>query len=1762
MEMKEGQEMTKLGMKLTALILAVSLLISPFSETRVYAAEAETQDSMDADEQSERESEAETGTEPERETQSDTESGSVVASEAETEPETESMTEVMTNGITEATTDAISEATSEVTTDITTEPETESTSEATTEIATELTTEDELGIGQESETETEPEPQPDFPCPIELEPENVPYDENQEAFTQKLVNTKRTRSTLPATYDARTEGELPAVRNQGSWGACWSFSLIGAMEVSAIRNQYMTQDEIDLSERHLAYFGYNTGYDALDNANEDTMSSPASYYLANGGNDIRGVIRLMNWNGGAVEAKYPYDTSKLPDALERTSAQDARLYLENAYRYDFAGAIMDKSADGTTTTLNPEKKAEAIKVVKKMITDYGAVSWSYYNDSAYLNTATGAYYNNVGGSGTAKTNHAIMAVGWDDTYAKENFKEGRQPENDGAWIIRNSWGEHSGDNGYLYMSYEDVSLGSGNPVYAFTVCDDTKYDNNYFYGNTAYSSATIAVRRAAQVFQIKSEAAVREKLTAVSFLIGTSDVDYEIQIYKNPDRKDGRVVNPTSGTPMLETPQKGKTGYAGLHTITLETPVTFDTDDYAAIVLTFPNTRPSMYFDRSYTSDAGKQKGVHVLAQGRSFYSANLTAWSDNYANNRTFRINALTVNCDDVVKVPLMKSAEVTEAQNFGQLPQVLVRWSKCTGAEGYQIYRAKDNEPFEQIYTVAPSEREFTDTLSERKEGQYFYQVAAVYPDGAERSDSVSVRVKGVIDAPELTLSAYDGYRAVFTWDETGGADGYELWQISDKGSADENAVRIAEFDADAQRTYTIDTDGWALGNYYYKVCAKHGDEQTAWGEAHINRNLTWKQSSYYKAQFDWLPVEGAASYKLFHKVNGKTFSASANKTSVLMSMQSASYRPCDEHQYYIKAYDAAGKELAVGLYGSSTIVFQMTPDALSIDQMAYDYANTVTITYSGGLGAEKIAVYRSETPLDDGELLTELTADATVASQNAAYNDTVHKGKAYWYHLLPIAARTDGSLVEGQTVASDKILTFPEAALLENVQYDEESEGISLAWNAAKGAEGYRIERSTNQKEFTQIAVAEGGDATAYTDQSAEAGNSYQYRVLSYFTKEDGGTETIPAANALDVKICPKPVAFSSVTEIKRDKEDKQKNRTRIALSWNVSQKARSYAVYRSAVSDEAPDNYVCIAENITAGQYTDSTAEPDKAYSYKLVVTMNGLTSELRKTQADTITTKPALTALTLSEQDIELAEDKELPFKIAPNPAHYPYEKELVWTAYDEQETPLEIVQKNDTLVINGVDGKEVLFIANQTIHAVCASETVRLTLVAAIDEIQTQCSIFVYNNDFWVRGVKDLTYTGVALTQDIEVYNGSRLLTEDVDYTVSYKNNVKVSAGGTSEAKKPAVIVKGKGNYEGTKTFFFEILPEPASDVNKISLTKARVKSIGAFVYQGAAIEPKPVVKIGSKTLSEGTDYRLSYKNNDSVGKAAVVISGINDYKGTKEVSFTINYNIKNDEDGLMRVVLDSQDVPYAKGGAKPKPQVYCGSRLLTEGVDYQLSYKNNKALASLTDKKAPAVIVTGKGSYKGKKEAFFNIVQQDIGVLTLTAKDRVYTGKKGKFTTSFVITDKNGKKLSAGRDYDAKSVVYTYAETGMPVGKTDIVPQKTMLRITVNAKEGGAYCGSVSGVYRVAGYDIGKAKVTVEPQTYTESPITPSSDSGVKVTYKGYKGELTEGVDYEITGYADNEKKGTAKLYIRGLGDFCGTKTVRFKIKTKIFQW
>ena len=141
-----------------------------------------------------------------------------------------------------------------------------------------------------------------------------------------------------------------------------------------------------------------------------------------------------------------------------------------------------------------------------------------------------------------------------------------------------------------------------------------------------------------------------------------------------------------------------------------------------------------------------------------------------------------------------------------------------------------------------------------------------------------------------------------------------------------------------------------------------------------------------------------------------------------------------------------------------------------------------------------------------------------------------------------------------------------------------------------------------------------------------------------------------------------------------------------------------------------------------------------------------------------------------------------------------------------------------------------------------------------------------------------VSAIADQSYMGSALTPAPTVKVGSTILTRNTDYTITYKDNV-----GPGSA---LVTIAGKGNYTGSRTVTFRIIQK--------SLANATVATIANQAYTGAAVTPKPVVKLGGATLKAGTDYTLSYKNNVRAGTATVVITGTGVYGGSKTVTFKI----------------------------------------------------------------------------------------------------------------------------------------------------------------------------------------------------------------------------------------------------------------------------
>lgn len=144
----------------------------------------------------------------------------------------------------------------------------------------------------------------------------------------------------------------------------------------------------------------------------------------------------------------------------------------------------------------------------------------------------------------------------------------------------------------------------------------------------------------------------------------------------------------------------------------------------------------------------------------------------------------------------------------------------------------------------------------------------------------------------------------------------------------------------------------------------------------------------------------------------------------------------------------------------------------------------------------------------------------------------------------------------------------------------------------------------------------------------------------------------------------------------------------------------------------------------------------------------------------------------------------------------------------------------------------------------------------------------------------------EVTGSAIEPVPDL-MYEGAKLdLTRDVDYALVYENNTKP---GTATVTAVALEGEGAKCVNATQSASFEI--------TAIALSKATMKlSQTQFYKTGSAIKPVPVLTYNGKTLTNGTDYILTYKNNTNAGTATVTASAADgsDYTGSRSATFTI----------------------------------------------------------------------------------------------------------------------------------------------------------------------------------------------------------------------------------------------------------------------------
>ena len=361
-------------------------------------------------------------------------------------------------------------------------------------------------------------------------------------------------------------------------------------------------------------------------------------------------------------------------------------------------------------------------------------------------------------------------------------------------------------------------------------------------------------------------------------------------------------------------------------------------------------------------------------------------------------------------------------------------------------------------------------------------------------------------------------------------------------------------------------------------------------------------------------------------------------------------------------------------------------------------------------------------------------------------------------------------------------------------------------------------------------------------------------------------------------------------------------------------------------------------------------------------------------------------------------------------------------------------------------------------------------------------------AVITYNNS--------LTYNGSTLSPAVTVKYGNATLKKNTDYTVAYSNNVNAGTG--------TITITGKGIYGGSvkKTF----------TIKKLGISATAVSGTGNKVYTGSMIKPVPAVKVGGRTLKNGTDFTVSYKNNTEPGTATLKVTGKGNYSGSVSKTFKITARAIND------VEVTVPDTVFTGEQVKPDVVVSYGNYQFTNNSDYTLSFKDNVNIGTAS------VVVTGKNHLSGSRTVTFPIEKADISSTEIAVKDATFTGSAVK---SGVDVRLGNVTLKEGTHYTLSYKNNVNAGTA---------------QVTISGK--GSLEGAVTKSFTIAKADISKASISASG-TY--------APDGVKIGINAKFGNYTlKSSDYSFTAPT---AAGEQTLTISGNGNFSGKATVKCNV-------
>ncbi|MBQ8790372.1 MAG: fibronectin type III domain-containing protein, partial [Ruminiclostridium sp.] len=792
---------------------------------------------------------------------------------------------------------------------------------------------------------------------------------------------------------------------------------------------------------------------------------------------------MMEWVGPFPENEdYPYNSSGDPTIAGKQFTESEWTAILDSQVAQLTGFFSVNSSD-----------PDYIQKIKRLVYTYGGVSMGYHHmgetDTTEnpMNIIEGEHYYYCPFDNSS--NHNIAVVGYDDSIPKEKFtNNGCTPEGDGAWLIKNSWGDYSHNGGYFWMSYYDKSINTAY-AYDFAMEGDADYYDNLITMDGAPSTVSVSYGKpmvhSAAVFTAEKE----EIIKAASFYATTTVLtDAEVMLYLNPEEG-----NPSSGT------------LAATGTITIDTPgsytvnfpkgVSVNKGDKYAVVLK-QETRNGETVSASYESrKPSTDTQFQVVANcnpGESYISYSGEYWNDSIDTET--RGNArIKVYTDD--KTPLAKPVLNT---TMLEDTRIHVDWDKVEGAESYELYVAKGDE---DLWLITSKNASSTGAyLTNLINAEYRFLLKAFADDGLTvvESDEIKIRYNVTFSQPSITVTDTSYTTATLSWTKNTSGRGYEIQQytdnkwetiatITDRETESYEVSGLTPGDAHKFRMRTVRTMNGEL------VASKYSPTVTVNARMTSVKNFTSPSRSTSAIRLNWKKNAYADGYVIEQYDGSKWVQIADITDGETITYKVTGLKSGTAYKFRMKAY--AITKYGVTIYGAKTDTLTANTQASAVTGLALKSRSSTALrlkwtknaavdgyVIEQKIGGEWVQIADIDNYATTEYKVTGLKASTKYSFRMKAYAITKYGDKTYSTYTDVLAKTTNPSAISGLTVKS------------------KSQTAIRLAWNKNTSADGYLIEQYKDGK-WVQIADVNSNATTEYKVTGLAGATTYKFRVRTY-------------------------------------------------------------------------------------------------------------------------------------------------------------------------------------------------------------------------------------------------------------------------------------------------------------------------------------------------------------------------------------------------------------------------------------------------------------------------------------------------------------------------------------------------------------------------------------------------------------------------------------------------------------------------------------